>query len=498
LRAIPRTVLIAAAVLGILLLSANGFASPLFAHSTSDPSQPSPTKTGLHAIAGFSAPTPVWVIETVDQTDSVGRFSSLALDADGQPHISYYDDTNDDLKYAHYDGISWQIETVDGADVVGRFSSLALDATGRPHISYCRWMYTPYEHSCVDLKYAYYDGATWQIETVETGSLPLFPGWYTSIALDSAGWPHISYGAFYCTGGSPGVPFVCDPDTLKYARYDGTNWQIETVDSTGWTGIDTSLALDTLDRPHISYFNDSSNQLKYAYYDGTSWHIETVDNANGYTSLALDSADRPHISYRNSGLNYAHYDGTVWQIQWLDSGGAHSSLVLDVGGRPHISYLNGSDLKYGWYDGATWQSQIVESAGWVGYYTSLALNVDGYVHISYYNATNDDLKYAHQICAPVEGVQVAGPLALLANQTGIYQATAQPITASLPITFTWNNGSIAPTATYSWSITGSYTLTVTGTNGCGQGWGSLVVQVLQEWPYSIYLPVVMRSGQETK
>ena len=41
-----------------------------------------------------------WQIETVDFAVHVGYYSSLALDSSGYPHISYFDNTNDDLKYA--------------------------------------------------------------------------------------------------------------------------------------------------------------------------------------------------------------------------------------------------------------------------------------------------------------------------------------------------------------------------------------------------------------
>ena len=45
-----------------------------------------------------------WQIETVDSDGYVGRYSSLALDSSGYPHISYLERKNLDLKYARFDG----------------------------------------------------------------------------------------------------------------------------------------------------------------------------------------------------------------------------------------------------------------------------------------------------------------------------------------------------------------------------------------------------------
>jgi len=85
----------------------------------------------------------------VDKTGGVGKCTSIALDTSGKPHISYFNETNDDLKYAAFDGASWNIATVDSTGDVGEWTSIALDANDYPHISY-------YDNSNDDLKCAFY------------------------------------------------------------------------------------------------------------------------------------------------------------------------------------------------------------------------------------------------------------------------------------------------------------------------------------------------------
>jgi hypothetical protein len=302
---------------------------------------------------------------------------------------------------------AWHFESVDTERDVGWYTSIALDSSGYPHISY-------YIKSKHNLKYAYYDGADWQVEPVDAAATV---GSYNSIALDSLDYPHISY-------------YNHSEHDLYIAHFDGSAWRIEPVDTTESVGYYTSVALDVSDNPHISYYDGTNGYLKYAYYDGAAWQIEFVDtegeNVGRFTSLALDASDYPHISYyddrENYDLKYAYYDGAAWQIETVDTEGdvgLWTSLALDSSGYSHVSYYDATNghLKYAYYDGIAWQIEPVDTEGDVGLWTSIALDSSGYPHISYHDATNGYLKYAYHdgVAWQIEPVDTEGEVGLFTS-----------------------------------------------------------------------------------
>ena len=92
-------------------------------------------------------------------------------------------------------------------------------------------------------------------------------------------------------------------------------------------------------------------------------------------------------------------------------------------------------------------------------------------------------------CQPVEGVEVVGPTGLGVGQTSTYTAAVTPLTATIPLTLTWDSGMVGSTAAYSWVASGIYTPVVTATNPCGEVTGSLGVVV----SHRVYLPMIARS-----
>ncbi len=168
------------------------------------------------------------------------------------PHISYYDPTNGDLKYAFLGAAGdWVIDTPDEAGQIGSFTSLAFDAAGRPHISYM-------DSTDFVIYYIKKTAAGWERGMIDSA------GYFTSLVLDGNS-PHLAYYNQY-------------NGHLGYAVKVGDVWTPETADGGASMGDYCSLELDADGEPHITHFTRSATAIKYATKTAGIWMNETIDD----------------------------------------------------------------------------------------------------------------------------------------------------------------------------------------------------------------------------
>ncbi|MCK5333294.1 MAG: hypothetical protein KAJ24_02185, partial [Candidatus Aenigmarchaeota archaeon] len=246
--------------------------------------------------------------------------------------------------------------------------------------------------------------------TIETVDSTDDVGEDCSIAIDSQNVTHISY---YADSG----------DDLKYCNNTGGSWSCAIILNGGIypRGEYTSLAVDSTDTIHISSHDAFDDRLYYCNNTGGSWNCGIIDavNANGqYSSIAIDSNDVVHISHYSATtdqLRYCNVTGGVAACSVADTtvnSGLYSSIAIDSNDVVHISHydLTADDLRYCNNTGGSWSCVAVETAGNTGQYSSIAIDSNDVVHISHYDG---DLRYCNNTggswsCVAVESTNYPG------------------------------------------------------------------------------------------
>ena len=361
----------------------------------------SPSPTPPAASAPTSTPFPgtdvpptslsaryIWEITTVDDN---GAKPSLAVDADGTPHIAYMLEAEPGfVKHAVLDSGAWRTSTVSTGYFYGPLD-IQLDQQGVPQIAW-------HNHDAEDGAYAVLDNGQWVVNDINH---PGHDGWDNNLALDSTGAPHIVSIDPSQFGSTSGV---------EYATLKGGSWTVEEVGSGAVPyEFGTGIALDSRDRPHVVWFDASDKDLKYAFKDGGRWFISTVDSEGDvgrYPSLVIDQSDNPSISYyeqmnKSEGyIKVARWDGDDWKTERIDKlenvfpgffgARKNSSLVLDKNDNPIVAYSDEQVLRLASWDGSGWELQTVATAGEspLGQQVSLAIDDSGLLHLTFADAVS--------------------------------------------------------------------------------------------------------------
>ena len=143
-----------------------------------------------------------WVTQTIASTSGELSRTDLALDTSGMPHIAYCGSL-DSLHYVRWTGSAWDnqivvpIQELQGCGD----SSLALDADNHPYLSYVLYSHPTAPVQYADLTYAEWTGSQWASTLVKSIGTTFLAEYYgTSFALDAGDLARISSYDF-TTGG---------------------------------------------------------------------------------------------------------------------------------------------------------------------------------------------------------------------------------------------------------------------------------------------------------
>jgi hypothetical protein len=264
---------------------------------------------------------------------NAGKYASMVVAPDGVVWVAYQDTSNGYMKYAKRDTTGvWTVGLADlgggAAPDCGYWTSIALDASGNPVIAH-------YDHATGNLRVARWNGSAFtgtvayegtNYEAADTASTSAEgdAGEYAKMVVTDDGTEYIAFydrawGALRLLSGNSGgySSEVVDDDgnvggwpdmyvdganvTIAYEDVGngqlklatgrvGGPWTVETVDSSPHVGADTVVWADG-SNPAIAYFDGKNNDLKLARKSGGAWAAETVGTegaAIGYHNESVE------------------------------------------------------------------------------------------------------------------------------------------------------------------------------------------------------------------
>jgi len=276
-----------------------------------------------------------WVTVDPDPTSHFESGGNLAFDSNDNPAMAYTR-SGATIRFLYFDGTQWNAEELPGD--AGDFPVLAFDSADVPLIAL-------HAMSASKIRLARKAGGSWTFEDIDTIN------WTATLWMQLDG------------NGLPGVAYEdIGADQVRYRHYNGSSWEApELVDSAtdlNPSGL-MSFAYDSHDRPGVTYYDAANADLKYAFRNAGGWHVETVDsdgNVGVDSSIDFDSNNLPAIAYidsTNGYLKFAKRNGAGWDISVVDNSGLVTvyqlNLLYDSQGFPCISYARSDGNYYARY-----------------------------------------------------------------------------------------------------------------------------------------------------
>lgn len=326
-----------------------------------------------------------WTIEVVASGPAVLGELDLALDAAGNPHITYFDGAKLMLATRAGQGFA-AVEIATVADPEDGTAELDVDGDGHVHIAW--------KGAANELLYG-----TDATGTFVTEVLAAEGGAEATVVVTPAGDVHVS-------------------DARRYLLRQGGGAFVELWPHTG-SVLDLDLAVDTAGNAHLVYRQDYG--LRYVTNASGMFVEDTLVAAGGATGngfearAALDSDDVLHASarshYKDASDHQLYYltseDGwNVHQVRFFGHGygtPVGSDLVIDAEGAPHAfvhQHESGVQIEHLFPAGAiddAWTREPVDTnleLAAANHWPRAAVGPDGTLHVAYVAAAEHEVRYA--------------------------------------------------------------------------------------------------------
>lgn len=338
---------------------------------------------------GTTAASPWQVSVVIDNANDLGFYKSLAYDksANPVPAFGYSDYTTDDVKFARWNGAGWTTQTVDAGTGVYTGISLAYSPLNNPSLSY-GWG---------KLFFTQFVPATqsWQITTLESRNAS---NDVTSLVYAPNGDPSISYRLTTTRSGE-----------LKFARRTATGWTLQTVAAAG--ARYSSLAYDANGNPSIAFSDDADadntlDTLRFARWDGSRWNIQVVETGTAgfgvLASLAYGSDGNPAVVHVSGGVvRFVRWNGSSWSPAEVAANGTNASLIFNsTDGNFYVSYSDSNGLYLAKRDAIGWTTEPIDIGMRIRWAASLTISPCGTPSLGYSTSPNNDLRFTSSCPLP--------------------------------------------------------------------------------------------------
>jgi hypothetical protein len=347
--------------------------------------------------------------------DDVGLWTSIAIGADTNPAIAYFDRTHQALRFAQYDGKSWSVQTVDSvpSGVAGRYAkmlflknafviayqSIAPGGKGGALISKVR-LATSSGSKPAAAGWTFEDAATVDTTPCRKSFCAMTEACVSTTKVCTA-----TLAASKCSPACPSGQACVDSMGPTCAPI----WDDSKIDSyPDAIGDYVSMAPDGQGGVGIAYYDRTKGNLMIARKTSGAW-VTTLVDGEGATppggdtgvgaSLFIDGSGDWHLTYVNGyseGLQYVRVrqGSTVGTPEVVDDGlslagtpfddgqhlvGDDSHLTVTASGEVHVTYQDATagTLRYAvgspGSTGHTWSVQAVTQSGFAGAFSGIVV-----------------------------------------------------------------------------------------------------------------------------